>query len=96
VGETFFTHQNPKKLLAGPSFQSRYHCVTSYISVAPDSCAICNMLWLLQVLPPNLKTERLLNTNVLGYGTLLIEQASSVFHSCFKEFGHLPSLNFSA
>jgi len=96
MGETFFTHQNPKKLLAGPSFQSRCHCVTSYISVAPDSCAICNMLWLLRVLPPNLKTESLLNTNVLGYGTLLIEQASPVFHSCFKEFGPLRSLNFSA
>jgi hypothetical protein len=54
------------------------------------------MLWLLRVLPPNLKTERLVNTNVLGYGTLLIEQASPVFHSCFKKFGHLRSLNFSA
>jgi hypothetical protein len=54
------------------------------------------MLWLMRVLPANLKTERLLNTNVLGYGTLLIEQASSGFHSYFTEFGHLRSLNFSA
>ena len=70
--------------------------IKSYPSFAPDSCAICNMLWLLQVLPPNLKTERSLKTNVLGYGTLLIEQASSVFNSRFKEFGNLRSLNFSA
>jgi len=52
------------------------------------------MLWLLRVLPPNLKTEHLLDTYVSGYGTLLIEQASSVFHSCFKEFGNLRSLFF--
>jgi len=95
-GETFFTHQNPTKLFAAPSFQSRCHCVTRYPSVAPDTCAICNMLWLMRLLPANLKTERFLNTSVLGYGTLLIEQASSVFHSCFKEFGHLCSLNFPA
>jgi len=95
MGETFFTHQNPTKLFAAPSFQSRCHCVTSYPSVAPDLCHL-NMLWLLRGLTPNLKTERLLNTNVLGYGTLLIEQASSVFHSCFKESGNLRSLNFSA
>jgi len=96
MGETFFTHQNPTELFAAPSFQSRCHCVTSYPSVAPDTCAICNVLWLLQGLTPNLKTERLLNTNVLGYGTLLIGQGSSVFHSCFKELGNLRSLNFSA